>query len=60
MAALPHERSKLGAVATVSMNGNDFAALLERSIERSGKTANMGGIELAPTPSPEGHSLMKR
>jgi hypothetical protein len=37
MAALPHEHPKLGAVATLSMNGNDFASLLERSIERSGK-----------------------
>ena len=30
------------------MNGNDFAALLERSIERSGKTAEVKQIELAP------------
>ena len=48
MAALPHEHQKFGAVATVSMNGDDFAALLERSIERSGKTAEVRQIELVP------------
>ena len=52
MAALPHEHPKFGAVATLSMNGNDFADLLERSIERSGKTAEVRQIELAPAPSP--------
>jgi hypothetical protein len=33
MAVLSHEHPKLGAVATVSMNGNDFAAPLERAVE---------------------------
>jgi hypothetical protein len=35
--ALPHEHPRLGAVAIGSMNGEDFAAMLERAIERSGK-----------------------
>ena len=46
MAALPHEHPKLRAVATLSMNGNDFASLLERSIERSGKTSEVRQIEV--------------
>jgi hypothetical protein len=33
--AAPYERPKLTAVATASMNGNDFAAMLERAIARS-------------------------
>jgi hypothetical protein len=58
MAALPHEHPKLGAVATVTMNGNDFAGLLERSILRSGKTAEVRQIELAPATAqgPDDHS----
>lgn len=52
MAALPHEHPKLGAVATVHMTGNDFAGLLERSIERSGKAAEVRQIELAPAQGP--------
>ena len=35
MAALPHEHPKLGAVATVNMNGETYARLLDRAIERS-------------------------
>jgi len=35
MAARPHEHPKLGAVATVSMSGDDYAAMLDRAIERS-------------------------
>jgi hypothetical protein len=35
MAALPREHPKLGAVATVSMNGDDYTAMLDRAIERS-------------------------
>jgi hypothetical protein len=35
--ALPHEHPRLGAIATASMNGQDFASLLERAIERSGR-----------------------
>jgi hypothetical protein len=33
--AMPHEHPRLGAVAY--MNGADFAAMLDRAIERSGK-----------------------
>jgi hypothetical protein len=35
--ALPHEHPRLGAVAIGSMSGQDFASMLERAIERSGK-----------------------
>ena len=35
--SLPFERPKLGAVAVGRMNGDDFAAMLERAIARSGK-----------------------
>ncbi len=53
MAALPHEHPKLGAVATVTMNGTDYASLLERALERSGKAAEVRQIELAPSaPAP--------
>ena len=45
--ALPHEHPRLGAVATVSMNGNDFAAMLERAIERSGKVVNAEALPIA-------------
>ena len=37
IAALQFETPKLGVIATTSMNGQDFATLLERAIERSGK-----------------------
>ena len=36
MAALPHEHPKLGIIATTNMNGDTFAAMLDRAIERSG------------------------
>jgi hypothetical protein len=49
--ALPHEHPRLGAIATASMNGQDFASLLERAIERSGKTPLM--IEAAAQHPPE-------
>jgi hypothetical protein len=35
-AAAQYRHPKLGAVATTTMNGRDFASLLERAIERSG------------------------
>jgi hypothetical protein len=35
--ALQFEHPKLGAIATASMNGQDFASMLERAIERSHK-----------------------
>lgn len=43
--ALPHEHPRLGAVATANMSGQDFASLLERAIERSGKSREMKVIE---------------
>jgi hypothetical protein len=36
-AAAQYRHPKLGAIATSSINGNDFASLLERAIERSGR-----------------------
>ena len=35
--ALQFEHPKLGAIATASMSGQDFASMLERAIERSHK-----------------------
>jgi len=46
---MPHEHPRLGAVATVSMNGADFATMLDRAIERSGKGREIKQIEAAPT-----------
>lgn len=43
--ALQHEHPKLGAIATASMNGQDFASLLERAIERSHKGPDVKQIE---------------
>jgi hypothetical protein len=43
--ALPHEHPRLGAVAIGSMNGQDFAALLEKTIERNGKGREIKQIE---------------
>ena len=43
--ALAHEHPKLGAIATASMNGRDFASLLERAIERSHKGPDVKQIE---------------
>jgi len=51
--ALPFEAPKLSAVAVASMNGNDFAARLERAIERSG-VATPKLIEAKPIPREEG------
>ena len=53
VAALPHEHPKLSAVATVNMNGNDFAALLERSTERSRAAPDFKPIGYASAPEPE-------
>src|SRR5262249_45393217 len=41
--ALQFEHPKLGAIATASMNGRDFASMLERAIERSGKAKLIEG-----------------
>jgi hypothetical protein len=42
---LPHEHPRLGAVAIGRMNGADFATMLERAIERSGKGREVKRIE---------------
>ena len=39
--ALQQEHPKLGAIATASMNGQDFASMLDGAIERSGKAPLM-------------------
>jgi len=44
--AAQYRHPKLGALAAVNMTGKDFASLLERSIERSGKTVEVKQIEL--------------
>ena len=43
--AMPHEHPRLGAVAIGSISGVDFAALLDRAIERSGKGREVKLIE---------------
>jgi hypothetical protein len=43
--AMPHEHPRLGAVAIGSMNGHDFATMLERAIERSSKGREVKQIE---------------
>ena len=48
--ALQREHPKLGAVATMSLNGNDFAVLLDRAIARSGNGAKVKQIDLTPEP----------
>jgi hypothetical protein len=47
--ALQHEHPKLGAIATASMNGQDFASLLERAIRASNKEAEVKQIEAQAT-----------
>jgi hypothetical protein len=51
MAALPHEHPKLGAITTLSLSGQDYATLLDRAIERSGKTAEVRQIEHQHSPA---------
>ena len=48
--ALPFETPKLGAVAIASLTANDFAAALDRALERSGKTHEVKQLELKPEP----------
>jgi hypothetical protein len=43
--ALPYKRPKYTAVAIGHMSGKDFATLLERAIERSGKERELKQIE---------------
>jgi hypothetical protein len=46
--ALPHVHPRLGPVAIHRMHDNDFAAMLDQAIERSGRHAS-NQIEIAPT-----------
>jgi hypothetical protein len=50
--ALPHEHPRLGAVAIGSMNGQDFASMLEKAIQRSGKAPLMIEAKAVDTPEP--------
>jgi len=43
--ALQFEHPKLGAIATASINGQDFASMLEKAILRSHKEAEVKQIE---------------
>ena len=47
--ALPFEEPKLSAMAVGSMNGQDFATLLERAIERSNRKTEVKQIEARAT-----------
>jgi hypothetical protein len=47
--ALQHEHPKLGAIATASMSGQDFASLLEKAIARSQRGAEVKQIEARAT-----------
>jgi hypothetical protein len=49
--ALQHEHPKLGAIATASMNGQDFASLLEKAIARSQRGAEVKQIEARAEPT---------
>jgi hypothetical protein len=49
--ALQHEHPKLGAIATASMNGQDFASLLERAIRASNKEREVKQIEACVKPT---------
>jgi len=44
---------KLGAVATVNMNGKDFASMLERATARSRAAQDFKPIGYASVPAPE-------
>jgi hypothetical protein len=48
--ALQFEHPKLGAIATASMSGQDFASLLESAIQRSGKERELKQIEATSDP----------
>jgi hypothetical protein len=50
--AAQYRHPRLGAVATFSMSGQDFAALLERAIERSSPARDFKQIGYASAPEP--------
>ena len=54
--ALPHEHPRFGAVAIGSMNGQDFASMLERAIERSGKKLQVKQIECSAVDITQGQA----
>jgi hypothetical protein len=49
--ALQFEHPKLGAIATASMNGQDFASLLEKAILRSNEEREVKQIEARAEPT---------
>jgi hypothetical protein len=52
--AAQYMHPKLGAVATLSMSGDDFAGLLERSIERSRSARDFKPIGYTSAPAAQG------
>jgi hypothetical protein len=52
IAALQFETPRLGVIATTNLNGADFAALLDRAIERSNGVREVKQIRRA-LPKPE-------
>jgi hypothetical protein len=51
IAALQFEPPRLGVIATTSLNGADFAALLDKAIERSN---GVRVVKALPKPEPDG------
>ena len=56
--ALSFEKPKLTAIATSSMDGTSFSALLDKAIERSGRMREVKQIELSAEPSDDTASAM--
>ena len=55
--AMPHEHPRLGAVAIGSISGVDFASMLDRAIERSGKVHEVKQIEASAIDLTPAHSI---
>jgi hypothetical protein len=56
-ACLPFETPKLGVVATTNMTSEDFATLLDKAIQRSGKLIEHEGAKPSPPPiAAHGHA----
>lgn len=47
--AAPYVHPKLGAVATMNLTGDDFAAMLDRAIERSGLWREVKQLSAEPS-----------